>query len=118
MGEEGPIGSGGHGAPARFTCRLKKITVSNPPWGPPPGIYCSWDVAPLYLTHILRLDRYEMISFKAQVGMLRSAKIVTMMLWSIRLNALLKSTKQASTAVGLLGSVSSFLAIKSSNRTR
>ena len=28
----------GHDAPATFNCRLKKMTVKRPPWGPPPGV--------------------------------------------------------------------------------
>ena len=52
------------------------MTVSSPPWGPPPGIACSSDWAPLYHTHIFLSDRYEIISFKAQVGILRQERIV------------------------------------------
>ena len=59
-----------------------------------------------------------MISFRAQVGTLRSESIVMMMLWSILLNALLKSTRPAKTAVGFQWLASSFLWMKSNMRMR
>ena len=38
----------GQGAPAKLACRSNSRTVRSPPWGPPPGMSCSSDVAPLY----------------------------------------------------------------------
>ena len=55
-----------------------------------------------------------MINLRAHVGTLRSAKIFTMILWSILLKALLKSTNAASTAVGLVLVTSRLLWMKSS----
>ena len=36
----------GQGAPAKLACRSNSRTVRSPPWGPPPGMSCSEDVAP------------------------------------------------------------------------
>ena len=69
MRENNDVGSG-HNITARFSWRLNRITVSRPPWGPPPGM--CW---------------YEIMSFNTV------DKIVTKILWSSLLKALLKSTK-------------------------
>ena len=54
-----------------------------------------------------------MMSLRAQVGMLRSERMVTILLCDILLKALLKSTVAAITAAGFLEELSRFLRMKS-----
>ena len=89
-----------HGLPAWFTCRIKKRHVSNPPCGPPSGQLLKVDSSPLYLTHMLRLVRYDFISLIAHVGTFNTAKLQSILACDILLNALEKSIMAASTAVG------------------